>query len=570
MFSRGRSRRAHSLCAAVCVLALSACGDTASDATQQTNTPIDDVDAGPSSDASTSPSVIGTSTSSASSGNFTMQLSVANPRVCKGDCTTLSAQLTGGIEPYTLRWSHNLPAQLSHQVCPSESTDYVLDAQESASAHTELSNPRSVSARISVQVDACSTPVEPDKGGSTLCRVPLSVRSIASASAQLSAPDTRAIALDPQGNSYLAVDFAGAINVGATTLSSDTKSTTGTRDVLLAKIDNRCGVVWSKRLGGSSGTINAKAIAADAQGNVVLVGTASGRLDFGAGLSEVTGAFVAKWSSTGELSWLHSYGMGSARSVSIDPQGNVLFTAEGPTAMDFGGGPMMKDVAALGFGAVKLDAQGQHLSTHGLPIGVSSAWINAGPSGVSYVGGTHVLGRSERRQYIHKLESNGQPRIELSLISTEPLPLMLSDERAVSDVTGNVVISYRSGDANRPNALNFRTFNMILEEQTRGKLAAGDAPSSRPHALAANRQQFAFAVSQHGSANNQPNDGAGDLLVSVHDHPSGTQRWSKRLGDARNEWPLGLAFGTDELVVLSAAGTATEVEALILTRLAAD
>src|SRR5262245_60102740 len=89
--------------------------------------------------------------------------------------------------------------------------------------------------------------------------------------------------------------------------------------------------IWSKRFGTSGARTHARAVAADAAGDVVTAGAFVGAVDFGGG-SVVSDAadedvFVAKYSSDGRYSWSHtSRGsrIASAAALTTDSAGNVF------------------------------------------------------------------------------------------------------------------------------------------------------------------------------------------------------------------------------------------------------
>lgn len=563
MASRGRSSVVQT-CAWLSVVTLAACTDADGDAAQHAD---GDAEAALGVDGS-GISVVGNDAgwTNTTPETLTVALSASAVSLCKGACTTLSAQVSGGSEPYTFGWSHGLAPQASQQVCPAETTHYRVEAYDSGNARSELFTPQHGSARVTIEVRACQPEAPPLVAGSTLCTMQLPITSLGATRPQLSASHTRALAADAQGNSYLAIDFAGSVRIGSSTWNSEPSAGAAqTRDVLLAKLDDKCGHVWSKRIGAASGSINVAAIASDEAGNIAIVGNAAGTLDFGGGPTSALGAFVAKYGSDGQLRWLRSYQMGAARSVTFDDHGNVLFTVHGPTALDFGGGPVIRDVNAIGFAAVKLDGGGQHVFTHALPLGATSASISAGSDGHTYVAGLQQVGM-ERRQYVHKLQPDGVIYKQIAFPSADPAAAVNVDERAACDGAGNLVVSQRFSEAGQ-SVLSYRSFTHVLEEQKRDRFQVGDSRQPFSHALTVGADLFVVATSQHGN-NASNNAAAGDLRVEARSL-QGAPVWTTRLGDARNEWPLGLAVRGGTLLVLSAASDNNEPQEARFTRLVA-
>jgi len=130
--------------------------------------------------------------------------------------------------------------------------------------------------------------------------------------------------------------------------------------------------VWSRCLGGTSGTGTGRAVAVDGSGNVVVTGSFRGSVDFGGGpLTNVgwTDIFLAKYSATGAHLWSRRFGglvqtfdqTGTA--VAVDSGGNVIFTGLFQGTADFGGGPLV--TAGDDVFVAKYSPAGQHMwSTH--------------------------------------------------------------------------------------------------------------------------------------------------------------------------------------------------------------
>src|SRR6185369_13104181 len=99
--------------------------------------------------------------------------------------------------------------------------------------------------------------------------------------------------------------FAGTINLGGANLVSQ-----GGNDVWLAKLDPLGNHLWSKDIGGGSDQ-SVQGVAVDGGGNVVVVGTMDGSVDFGGGAQPTAGGndvFVAKYDASGALLWAKRFG----------------------------------------------------------------------------------------------------------------------------------------------------------------------------------------------------------------------------------------------------------------------
>ena len=116
------------------------------------------------------------------------------------------------------------------------------------------------------------------------------------------------IALDKDGNIYIVGDTS---SFGA-----------GDMDAFIAKFDSSGGLIWDRIWGGSSDDWG-YGVSVDEDGNVYIVGSTT---SFGAGAND---AFIAKFSSNGDLIWDRTWGTSSiegAYGIAVDVHGNVYVT----------------------------------------------------------------------------------------------------------------------------------------------------------------------------------------------------------------------------------------------------
>ena len=98
---------------------------------------------------------------------------------------------------------------------------------------------------------------------------------------------------------------------------------------------------WSKRFG-ASGDQRGLGLAVGADGRIVMVGRMVGMANFGAGALTSAGgfdAFVAKFEPDGTLIWAKRYGSSNdeeARAVAIDPMGNIIVVGNHAGTIGFG------------------------------------------------------------------------------------------------------------------------------------------------------------------------------------------------------------------------------------------
>jgi cysteine-rich repeat protein len=169
-----------------------------------------------------------------------------------------------------------------------------------------------------------------------------------------------AVATDAAGNVVVTGVFSDTINFGGGPLVS-----AGSWDVFVVKLDAAGNHLWSKRFGNSEQQ-EAHAVAVDSAGNVVLGGMFWGAIDFGGGALTTAGGidmFVAKLDATGHHVWSKRFGntnnVQNARAVAVDASGGVLVTGGSAGSIDLGGGTL----AAIGESdafLLSLDAGGAH------------------------------------------------------------------------------------------------------------------------------------------------------------------------------------------------------------------
>jgi hypothetical protein len=160
----------------------------------------------------------------------------------------------------------------------------------------------------------------------------------------------KSIAIDGSGNIVVSGLFNGTMDfnpgTGTATLASTGWAT------FVARYSSAGTYLWAFQIGPYS---NANDVAVDANGNVVVVGTFKGTVDFNPGsgtatlssvnaggrnnASNTTDLFVAKYSSSGTYLWAfrigNAYGE-SAKSVAVDNSGNIYITGElNPGSIDF-------------------------------------------------------------------------------------------------------------------------------------------------------------------------------------------------------------------------------------------
>ncbi|MEM7369877.1 MAG: SBBP repeat-containing protein [Bacteroidota bacterium] len=121
------------------------------------------------------------------------------------------------------------------------------------------------------------------------------------------------------------------------------------RDMFLAKYDGDGNLIWAQQMGGASDQ-EIRGIDTDSQGNIFVGGYYFGTADFDPSANEdsrtsmgAADMFIAKYSSDGDLSWVHGAGSSdgvvvspeSVNDVAVDESGNVLITGVMYGGIDF-------------------------------------------------------------------------------------------------------------------------------------------------------------------------------------------------------------------------------------------
>jgi hypothetical protein len=193
------------------------------------------------------------------------------------------------------------------------------------------------------------------------------------------------VATDAAGDVWVAGFNGGAIDLGGGPLGAGT---------FVAKLDGNGDHLWSTSFAGPEGAVMNARLAVAGNGDVVIAGYFQGQVDFGGGALVSDGGydvFVVKLDSAGNHLWSQRFGDVApeqrCEAVAVEPDGSVALTGTFFGTLDFGGGPLVADVAYDVFVA-KLDAGGGHVwskrfGTSGSEVG----WAVATSIGRVTIGG---------------------------------------------------------------------------------------------------------------------------------------------------------------------------------------
>jgi cysteine-rich repeat protein len=384
------------------------------------------------------------------------------------------------------------------------------------------------------------------------------------------------IAVDSAGNVLLTGYFQGTADFGGGPLSS-----AGGDDVFVVKLDAQGQHLWSRRFGGT-GDDSVEDIAVDGAGNVLLTGYFQGTADFGGGPLSSAGPgdiFAVKLDAQGQHLWSRRFGgtgNDSGYGIAVDSADNVLLTGYFQGTADFGGGPL-SSAGNNDIFAVKLDAQGQHLSSrrfggtsndYGDDIAVDSAGnvlLTGYFQGTADFGGGPLYSAGSTDIFAVKLDAQGQHLWSRRLGGT-------SDDFGAGiavDSAGNLLLTgYFQGTADFGggplySAGSWDFFAAKLDTQgqhlwsrrfggTSGDLSASIAVDSAGNVLLTGY----FGGTVDFGAGPLASAGSTDIFAVKLD-PQGQHLWSRRLGGTSDDFGHGITVDSAGNVLLTGyfAGT---------------
>ena len=235
--------------------------------------------------------------------------------------------------------------------------------------------------------------------------------------------------VDAAGNIYLAgASFAGSVDLGNGPLSGS---------LIVAKLDPQGNALWSHSfeafrsadltLAASSDAI---AVAVDAAGDLAVMGTAVGPVDFGGGLppaSDEYQGFLVVFDTNGGYRFSKTFSSnGRPPAVAFDETGRLLFGGDLEGARDLGGGVTLTATTDTGFVAL-LDPTGAALSASTFGQGSATSAVAIG-GGVDFVAGNF------EQQFTaggHVASAVGLD--DLFLVADDETPAMTTVTTAISD-----------------------------------------------------------------------------------------------------------------------------------------
>jgi hypothetical protein len=173
---------------------------------------------------------------------------------------------------------------------------------------------------------------------------------------------SNSVDVDANGNVVIAGFFYASMDFGGGTITS-----AGSADVFVTKFDSAGNHQWSSRFGDAAGHQGVEAVAIDGSGDIILSGIFWDTVDFDGGVLTSTGerdVFVAKLDGTGSHLWSQSFGSAGIQaapgeSLAVDAYDSVYVAGYFIGDIDFGGGTLTSNDTDTF--AVKFSSAGAHL-----------------------------------------------------------------------------------------------------------------------------------------------------------------------------------------------------------------
>ncbi|MCC6521510.1 MAG: hypothetical protein IT373_02505 [Polyangiaceae bacterium] len=170
------------------------------------------------------------------------------------------------------------------------------------------------------------------------------------------------VASDTAGEALVTGSFTGVLTLGADVLTAQ-----GGADLFVARLDAAGAPVWARSFGAAGDQVG-RAIAVAPSGDVVVVGTNDGSLDFGSGALTSAGGrdgFVAVLDASGAERWsrgLGAQGDDTVEGVAVRANDSLVVVGSFEGSVDFGGGTLASAGGADAFVLALADDGAHHFS----------------------------------------------------------------------------------------------------------------------------------------------------------------------------------------------------------------
>lgn len=376
----------------------------------------------------------------------------------------------------------------------------------------------------------------------------------------------RAIAVDAEENVVIVGSFSGTIHFGGDPLVGE-----GDDDVFIAKLGKGGEHIWSKRFGDGIVQVSqlAKGVAVDGEGNVLVTGAFGGTIDFGAGEPMQSAGsqdlFVVKLSSAGDLIWQGRFGdtyNQRGEAIAADAQGNITVCGSFEGALDFDMDPISSqggyDTFVVSFdpnGNVRWkkrfgDSAMQYCE--GVAVSQGGDVLMTGQFSGSITFQSTLSSPTDPDSYVAKLDKDGNILWGIALSGPQTqraLAVAVGADDSVA-VAGYAMSSITVDNKTLPSTGASDVF--VLKLSPEGKLlwgdTYGDVSDQKAEAVALDAEGNVFVAGDFGGSIDfgppLAADGTSDdMFVAKLASASGEHIWSRKLGEADNQYATSVAIG---------------------------
>lgn len=346
-----------------------------------------------------------------------------------------------------------------------------------------------------------------------------------------------AVAVDKQGNSYVAGSTEGAI---------EGVENKGYRDATVVKFDATGNKIWAKTFGTESWE-ETYSIAIDSKGDIYVTGYTYGTFE-GAQKTGGYDVFVLKLDKDGNQLWVKQFGTSVddyAYGISLDGADNAYVAG-----YTYGGFPDFKNSGKADIFVLKLDKDGNQFwakQSGGNQEDIAYS-ITADPKGGAYVSGVtsgtldgqSSAGASDA--FIAKFDANGNKQWLKQFGSAS------WDEAwaTASDKSGNVYVAgYTGGTIGKGKPSGASDVFMAVYDPTGNQthiFQTGTVENDYCHSVAVDDEGNAYLSGYtYGGFDGRKNSGRADLLILKINPKSGIA-WHSQFGSAEDDFSFGSAL----------------------------
>ena len=353
---------------------------------------------------------------------------------------------------------------------------------------------------------------------------------------------------------------------GLTTATADAAADNQGRLVKLTNLSDP-GAVFNETVAPSTGTTTAQATVVDGDGNVYMVGNATGNFanQLGQGSQDV---YLTKYDSAGNQQWsrlLGSAGSASAASLALNPSGGVVVVGSTDAKLTT---TSIADGNTDSF-VVKYDANGNQVWTKQIQTlnQNQAASVSVDATGNIYIGGqvTGPIGAGQVKvggsdAYLAKFDAKGTLSYEQQFGTTANDTVAATAVTASGDLivatvqNGEAILSkYTGGDATAAPA-----WQIDLGALQNGGSIGGLAVSGDQIYLSGSTQNAALNAGGTATVANASSGGSDAFVFSATDNgASATANFVSYVGTAAIDKAGGLTVGADGTVYLAGTTTGT-------------